>query len=88
MESTERFYYVLVSVGFRPDRIDDDLLEQAFGSVEEAGAIETAGDAGQAALDEWSSTGCGDFCIRWPDLRRALDETAAVCRWVRNEGDG
>ena len=34
VESAQRFYDVLVSVGFRPDRIDDDLLEQAFGSVE------------------------------------------------------
>ena len=87
VESAQRFYDVLVSVGFRPDRIDDDLLEQAFGSVEEAVAIEEAGDAGQAALEEWSLTGCGDFCSRWPDLRRALDETGAELWWVRDEGE-
>lgn len=87
VESAQRFYDVLVSVGFRSDRIDDDLLEQAFGSVEEAVAIEEAGDAAQAALEEWSLTGCGDFCTRWPDLRRALDETGTELWWVRDGGE-
>ena len=85
-ESARRFYDVLVSVGFEPDRIDDSLLEQAFGSVGEAVATEEAADAGRAALEEWSLTGCGDFCSRWPDLKRALDDTAAELWWVR-EGE-
>ena len=88
VESTRGFYDVLVSVGFRPERIDDDLLEQAFGSVEQAVAIEAAAGAGRAALEEWSLTGCGDFCSRWPDLRRALEQTGAELWWVRDEGDG
>ena len=87
VESARGFYDILVSVGFRPDRVTDDLLEQAFGSVEEAVAIEAAGDAGQAALEEWSLTGCGDFCSRWPDFRRALDETGAELWWVRDGGE-
>jgi hypothetical protein len=86
--STHGFYDVLVSVGFEPGRINDGLLEQAFGSVEQAVAIEEAADAGRAALEEWSLTGCGDFCSRWPDFKRALDETAAELWWVRDEGEG
>lgn len=87
-ESTRGFYDVLVSVGFRPERITDELLEQAFGSVEAAVAIEEAADAGRAALEEWSLTGCGDFCSRWPDFKRALDETGTELWWVRDEGEG
>jgi hypothetical protein len=92
VESARGFHDVLVSVGFRPERITDDLLEQAFGSVEAAVAIEEAADTGLAELEQWSLTGCGDFCSRWPEFRRALDETQAELWWVReledSEGEG
>jgi hypothetical protein len=89
VESTRGFHDVLVSVNFEPDRITDDLLEQAFGSVEAAVATEEAAEAGRAAIEQWTIEGCGDFCSRWPDLRRALDETGTEeLWWVGAEEEG
>lgn len=88
VESARGFHDVLVSVNFQPDHITDELLEQAFGSIESAVATEEAADAGRAAIEEWALSGCGDFCSRWPELRRALDETAGELWWVRDEGEG
>ena len=88
VESARGFYDVLVSVNFEPDRITDELLEQGFGSVEAAIATEEAADAGRATIEEWSLTGCGDFCSRWPEFRQALDETGTHdLGWVVDMGD-
>ena len=54
-----------------PERIRPIHLELAFGDADpetlEAGAMEAI-----ATIDEWTVTGCGDFCDRWPEIEPAI----------------
>ncbi len=79
----DRYGDVLVSVEFQEERITDNMLEQAFGSVdayEQAGA---ARDAAGSSIADWSLEGCGDFCARWPDMNRVTAEVGNErLQWV------
>jgi hypothetical protein len=64
-------YDVLVTVEFDEDLISDDLVSDAFGSPEAAAEATDAAEAAVEVIEEWSQTGCGDFCVRSagaPDL--------------------
>ena len=48
-------------------RVEEKLLIQAFGSLDEFETLERAADAGEEAINRWSLEGCGDFCARWDE---------------------
>ncbi len=54
-----------------PERVRPIHLELAFGDADpetlEADAMEAV-----ATIDEWTITGCGDFCDRWPAIEPAI----------------
>jgi len=66
----DRYGDVLVTVEFDQERITDDMLVQAFGSVASYDEAVAAREAATAAIAEWSLEGCGEFCARWPDMAR------------------
>ncbi len=55
---------IMITVNFDESLVSDEFLTDAFGSPVAAAAEER--DAADAAdvIEEWSVTGCGDFCIR------------------------
>ena len=57
-----------------PERVRPIHLELAFGDAdpEVIEAIEADAMAAVAAIDEWTVTGCGDFCDRWPEIESAI----------------
>ncbi len=54
-----------------PDRIRPIHLDLAFGDADPESVEADAVDA-VAAIDEWTITGCGNFCDRWPDIEDAI----------------
>ena len=87
VDFARRFRDVMATVDYDASRITPELLAQGFGSAEAADAAETAADEAATAIDEWSISGCGDFCDRWPELFRALDRTGDELWWVRDQGE-
>jgi len=81
----DRYGDVLVSVEFREERITDQMLEQAFGSVEAYDEAVAARDAAGAEVGQWSLDGCGDFCARWSDMGRVTEELGYWLQWVVEE---
>jgi len=69
---------VLVTVGFDEDLISDELLAEAFGSVAAAREAEAAADVAVDVVQEWSVTGCGDFCLRSNEIREALGRLGSL----------
>ncbi len=57
-------YDVLITVEFDEYLISDDLVTEAFGSPEAAVEAADAADAAVEVIEEWSKTGCGDYCVR------------------------
>lgn len=62
---------LLFTVNFQPAFIRPVHLELAYGhtDAERAGADALAA---VYAIDEWTVTGCGDFCTRWPEIEGAV----------------
>jgi len=54
-----------------PDRVRPIHLELAFGDADPE-SLEANAMAAVAAIDEWTVTGCGDFCDRWPEIEQAV----------------
>lgn len=54
-----------------PERIRPIHLELAFGDADPE-ALEADALAAVATIDEWTVTGCGDFCDRWPEIEPAI----------------
>ena len=54
-----------------PARVLPIHLELAFGDAD-PDSLEADAMAAVAAIDEWTVTGCGDFCDRWPAIERAI----------------
>ena len=54
-----------------PDRVRPIHLELAFGDADPE-PLEANAMAAVAAIDEWTVTGCGDFCDRWPEIEQAV----------------
>jgi hypothetical protein len=78
---------VLITVEYDLDRVSDDLLVEAFGSIQEFDALERAAAAGRDAIDAWSLDGCGDFCTRWGQTREAIEMLRNDLSWVVDRGD-
>jgi len=81
------FRDVLVTVEYDLGRVSDELLAEAFGSVEDAEALETAADRGRADIDAWTLDGCGDFCSRWGETREAIEALGSDLGWVADMGE-
>ena len=83
------FRDALVSVEYDTGRLSDEILTQAFGSASSVATMEQAADAARVAIDEWSITGCGDFCARWGETSGAVDQLGAHhdLGWVRDMGE-
>ena len=86
VEFVRGFAELMTIVGYDPDRITPEMVATVFGSAEAAEPAERAADEAAIVIDAWSLDNCGDFCTRWPELRRALDETGSELAWV-NEGE-
>ena len=86
VEFARGFAELMTIVGYDPDRITPEMVATVFGSAEAAEPAERAADEAAIVIDAWSLDNCGDFCTRWPELRRALDETGSELAWV-NEGE-
>ncbi len=54
-----------------PERVRPIHLELAFGDADPE-SLEADATAAVAAIDEWTVTGCGDFCDRWPEIEQAI----------------
>ncbi len=54
-----------------PERVRPIHLELAFGDADPE-SLEADATAAVAAIDEWTVTGCGDFCDRWPEIEQAV----------------
>lgn len=54
-----------------PARVRPIHLELAFGDTDPE-ALEADAIAAVATIDEWTITGCGDFCDRWPEIEPAI----------------
>ncbi len=81
------FRDVLVTVEYDLGRVSDELLAEAFGSVEDAAALEAAADRGRAGIDTWTLDGCGDFCSRWGETREAIEALGYDLGWVADMGE-
>lgn len=81
------FRDVLVTVEYDLDRVSDELLAEAFGSLDEFEVLQRAADAGRASIDTWSLDGCGGFCSRWGETREAIDSLGHDLGWVIDMGD-
>ena len=55
---------IMITVDFDESRITDEFLTDGFGSPEAAAAAEGDGAEAVEVIEEWSITGCGDFCVR------------------------
>ena len=67
-------YDLLVTVDFEESLISDDLLADAFGSPEGAAKAKADAEAAVDVVEEWSKTGCGDFCVRGREAMERLGE--------------
>ncbi len=77
------FRDVLMTVKYKIERVDDELIARAFGDIRSAETQGDASDAAFASMESWAATGCGDFCTRWPELRQALDELGGRLDWAQ-----
>ena len=81
-------YDLLVTVNFEESLISDELLADAFGSTEAAAEAAAEANTAVEVVEEWSITGCGDFCVRGREAMERLGELGSPLdeRYAGGEG--
>lgn len=62
---------LLLTLEFVSERVRPVHLELAFGDADPE-RLEARAAASVDAIDQWTVTGCGDFCARWPEIEAAV----------------
>jgi hypothetical protein len=62
---------LIFTVGYAGHTIRAEHVTMMFGPGGMESAVSEA-EIAIEAIDEWSVTGCGDFCSRWPELRDSI----------------